>query len=131
MFERMEITESIHEVVVETSYNKTTWADSNRAGHSRKNIEEAASSWTLPKKGDISGKHRKRYVDSPTGKSKTCLIHGPGHYLEECKVLVDFGTKYANSRPTKDRGISPVTRKKINRQQGKNAIVTNQWVKFS
>ena len=36
MFERMETSESIYEVVVEPSYKKHTRADSNRAGHSRK-----------------------------------------------------------------------------------------------
>ena len=59
------------------------------------------------------------------GKSKTCLIHGPGKPSEECKVLGDFGTKYANSRPTKEHGRSPVPKKKINRQQENNAIVDN------
>ena len=82
MFECMEITESIHEVVVETSYNKTTWADVNRAGHSRQNIEEAASLCNRPKKGESTDKRRKRHVDTPTGKSKTCIIHSPGHSSE-------------------------------------------------
>ena len=35
MFERTEIAESIYEGVVEPSYKKPTWEDSNRAGHSR------------------------------------------------------------------------------------------------
>ena len=68
MFERMEMDESIHEGVVEPSYKKSTWADANPSGHSRKKIGEAASSWTHPDKGESAGKHRKRYLDSPTVK---------------------------------------------------------------
>ena len=44
MFERMEIADSIYEGVVEPSYKKPTRADTNRAGHRRKNRGEAASS---------------------------------------------------------------------------------------
>ena len=82
MFEPMEIAESIYEGLVETSYKKTTQSDANRAGHSRYKRGEAASSWTRPEKGEINGKRIKRHVDSPLGKSKTCLIHGPGHSSE-------------------------------------------------
>ena len=78
-----------------------------------------------PTKGESAGKHRNRHVDIPTGKSKTCIIHGPGHSSEECKVLGDFGTNHAKSRPTKDCGNIPVPRKKINRQQENNTIVNN------
>ena len=81
--------------------------------------------WTRPEKGESAGKRIKRHVDIPTGKSKTCLIHIPGYSSEECKVLGDFGTKYANSRPTKDRSNSPVPRMGITRQQENNTIVNN------
>ena len=37
----------------------------------------------------------------------------------------DFGNKYANSRPTKDRGRNPVPRKCFNRKQENNSIVNN------
>ena len=77
MFENMEISESIHEGVLEPFYKKPTRADANRAGHSRQNIEEAASPWTRPKKDESAGKRRKGHVDSQTEKSKTCLIQGP------------------------------------------------------
>ena len=73
----MEITESIYKGVVEPSYKKTSCADAKRAGHSRQKRGEAASSWTRPNKSDSAGRRRKRHVDSPTVKSKTCLIHGP------------------------------------------------------
>ena len=112
MFERMEIAESIYEGLVEPSYKKITQADTNHACHIRNKRGESASSWTRPDKGESTGKRRKRHVDIPTGKSKTCLIHGPGHSSEECKVLGDFGTKYVNIRPIKDRGSNPVPRKK-------------------
>ena len=81
--------------------------------------------WTRPKKGESAGKHIKQHVYIPTGKSKARLIHCPGHSSEEYKVLGYFITKYANSMPTKDRGIIPVTREKINRQKENNAIVNN------
>ena len=43
MFERIEISESIYEGVVEPSYKKPNSADTNRAGHNRKMIGEATS----------------------------------------------------------------------------------------
>ena len=82
MFERMDISESIYEGVVEPYYKNPTQEDSNRDGHSRQNIGEAASSWTLPEKVDSVSKSRIQHVDIPTGKSKTCLVHGPGHSSE-------------------------------------------------
>ena len=109
MFERMEIFESIYEGVVEDK--KPTRADANSAGHSMKKRGEAASSWNRPKKGGSTGKQRQRYVDNPTGKSKTFLIHILRHSSELCKVLGDFGTKYAKVRPTKYHGNIPVPRK--------------------
>ena len=67
----------------------------------------------LPEKSESAGKRRKRYVDSPTGKSKTCITHSPGYYSEECKVLGNFWNKFANSRPTKERRSNPTPRKKL------------------
>ena len=125
MFELMETAESVYEGVEEPSYKKPTRADANRAVQIRKNRGEVASSWDCPKQGEISGKRIKGYVDSLTGKSKPCLIHGPGHFSEECKFLENFGTKYAKSGNTKDDRSSPVPRKKINRQQENNSIVKN------
>ena len=125
MFECMEISKSIYEGEVEPSYKKPTREDANRAVHSRQNTGEDASSWNLPKKGDISGNSKKRHLDIPTGKSKICLIHGPGYSSEECKVLGDFGTKYAKSRPTKGHSSSPVPRKRIKRHQENKSIVNN------
>ena len=67
-FERMEISESIYEGLVEPYYKKPTRVDANCAGHSRQKREEAALSWTRPEKGKSAGKRRKRHVDSLTGK---------------------------------------------------------------
>ena len=40
---------------------------------------------------ESGGKHRKRYVDHPKDRSKlNCLIHGPGHSSDECKVVGDL-----------------------------------------
>ena len=82
-------------------------------------------SWNFPEKGKSAGKRRKRHVDILTGKSKICLIHDPGHSSEECKVLGDFGTKCAKSRPTKDCVSRPIPRKSFNRQKEKNTMVKN------
>ena len=109
----MEISESIYEGLVEPYYKKPTRVDANCAGISSHNRGEPASSWTLPKKGESAGKRRKMHVDIPSGKSKTCLIHGPGHSSEECKVLGDFGTKYNNSRHNKYRGRNPEPGEKL------------------
>ena len=35
------------------------------------------------------------------GADKTCLLHGPGNFSEECKVLKDYSKKYAAKRPHK------------------------------
>ena len=50
-----------------------------------------------------SGKRRKISVDYLKGKYKpTCLIYGPGHSSDECKVLGEFVSKYSKIRTTKD-----------------------------
>ena len=60
-----------------------------------------------------SGKHRKRYIDHTNDRPKlTCFIHGPGHSSDECKFLVEFGSKYSKIRYTKDCGNEPVSNKK-------------------
>ena len=125
MCEYIEIAESIYEGVVEHSYKKTTHADANPDGHSRKKSGGAASPWSRPENVESAGKRRKRHLDSPTGKSKTCLIHSPRYSSEEYNVLGDFRNKYANSRPTKNRGSSPVPRKTFNRQRENNTHINN------
>ena len=48
---------------------------------------------------------------------KICLIHDPRNSSDECKVLGEFGAKYAEGRPTKFHGNHTVLRKTFNRQQ--------------
>ena len=62
--------------------------------------------------GESAGKRRKEYVDCNSGKSKTCINHGPGNYSGECKVLGYFGAKCANGKLTKDYGNGPAPREK-------------------
>ena len=100
----MKIAEPIYECVVEPSYKKPTRSDANRAGHSRNKRGEDALSRIHPETGKSAGRRRNIYVDRSERKSKTCLIHGPGYSSDECKVLGDFGAKYAKGKPTKDHG---------------------------
>ena len=54
---------------------------------------------------ESNGKRRKKYVDHPKDRSKlTCLIHDPGHSLDECRFSGYFGYKYSKIRSTKGRG---------------------------
>ena len=73
------------------------------------------------------GKRRNIYVYHPKDRSKpTCLIHGPIHSSDECKVLGDFGSRYDKNIHTKDCGHNLAHRKKFNRQEEKNAIVNHE-----
>ena len=75
---------------------------------------------------EITGNHRKVYVDYPKGDSKpTCLIYVPMYSSYRYKALGDFGSKHAKSRPTKDRSHYLTERNKFNRQQENNAIVNS------
>ena len=65
MFELMEISESIYEGVVETSYKKPTREASNRASHSRENRPEYDLSQTHSVTSERACKCRKRYVYFP------------------------------------------------------------------
>ena len=76
------------------------------------------------KTSESYGKCRKSYVDHLKGRSKlTCLIHGPGHLSDECKVLGEFGTKYAKYRTTKDHSQDYATMKRFGKQQDNNDII--------
>ena len=121
MFERIKIAESICEGV--PGQTPTMLVTEGK-------IEENLHCHGLaPRRVRALSRAEKVYI-YPNRKIKNCLIHGPGNYLEECKVLGDFRTKYANSRHTKDRGNSPVPRKKTNRQQKKTPPLTMQWMKL-
>ena len=55
--------------------------------------------------GESAENCRKKHVDSPLVKSKTCLIHGLGNTSDECKVLEYFDANYAKGKPNKYHGI--------------------------
>ena len=95
----METAESIYEGVVTPYYKKTTWAESKLTGISRNDRGENASSNNHPAKDESSRKHSKWCVDFLKSASKHCMIHGLGHSSDECKVLGEFGTKYAAAHP--------------------------------
>ena len=49
--------------------------------------------------------------DRPT-RGKKCLLHGPGNSTEECKVLMDYSTKYAVQRPHREEARSSGNKKR-------------------
>ena len=100
----MDIYESIFEGVVEPSYKRPTRVDANRADRSRNKRGESALSKTHFVTSESAGRHRKQYVDRSMKELKTCFVHGPGHSPDGCKVLGDFGAKYAKGKPTEDHG---------------------------
>ena len=52
--------------------------------------------------GMRASKGKQIYIDHPRYRSKlTCLIHGPGHSSDECRVINYFDTKYEKCRPFK------------------------------
>ena len=52
--------------------------------------------------GKRASKRNQRYVDCPRYRSKlTYMIHDNVHYSEQCKLLNDFGTRYASTRTFK------------------------------
>ena len=53
------------------------------------------------------------------------MIHGPGHYSDEYKVLGELGTKYIAAQPTKDRGSNPIPRKGYHKKQENHTIIDN------
>ena len=114
MFERMEISESIYEGLVQPSYKKLPIKMPTVLVTSGKRKEKPHLHGLAPRRVRALASSE-IHVDILTVKSKNCLIHVSGHFSEECKVMGDFGTKYDNIRPTKYRGISPVPNKKINR----------------
>ena len=88
IFEHMETAEAIYEGGALSK--NTQWKESNRAS-SGTNKKEGA--YALPS-NPYQGWPGKRNIndaghmsDASDGAKKTCLLHGPGNCLEECKVL--------------------------------------------
>ena len=129
MFKHMDIVEYIYKGVVKTSYKKYTRADSTRTGHIRKNIGETASSHTYFTMSERYVMCRQIYVDHPKGESKNCLIHGPRHSSDEFKFLVDLGSKYVESRPTKCHRHNPLPIKTLIGKKIIMILLIVQWMK--
>ena len=53
----------------------------------------------------------------------TFPIHGPGNSSDNCKILINFGSKYAKSRPNKELRQDPANKNKVEIQQDNNYIV--------
>ena len=56
---------------------------------------------------------------------KNCMIYGLIHYSDECKVLGEFGTKYAAAQPTNNHGRNPIPRKRFQKKQENHTIIDN------
>ena len=70
MLEQMQIVESVYEGVLIPSDKKPTKAGASRAGQSRQNIVETASSHTYSAMSESNGKRRKICVDRLTDELK-------------------------------------------------------------
>ena len=104
MLDWMEIDEQVCKVV--TPYKTPTRADAKRGGDVSKYKGGESASPTNPKKGRASKRKTKnagRPSDAPTGAKKTCMLNGPGHSSEECKVLNIYSKKYAAQRPHQNK----------------------------
>ena len=90
--------------------------DTKSDDQSSKMRGEAALSNNYSIRIQSSVNHKEIYADHTDISNPPCLIYVPGNSSEECKVLGDFGSKYAEIRPTKEHRHD-TTNIKINRQQ--------------
>ena len=51
--------------------------------------------------------------ENTTGVDKTCLMHGPGYYPKEFKVLKGYSEKYAAQRSHKDSEACSGSKKNV------------------
>ena len=103
MFERMDIADQVYEGG--TPYKNNHRVEANRAIHERKHKLGRAAFPTNLEKGRTRKRKRKdagHGSDGLTG-SKTCLLHGPEHSLEEFKFLKEYSKKHAVNQPFKDK----------------------------
>ena len=103
MFEQMEISDQLCEI--ETPSKNNIWSDANHDSYVRKITGGESTSPTNPEK-ICAGKcktnnvvYLSNYMISATNK---CLLHGPIHSSEECKVLKEYSKKYAVQQPHKE-----------------------------
>ena len=103
MSERVEITEQVYKG--ETPSNKKTKGRCQLWQSCQEKKGRRICITYKPKKGR-SGKRKTKNSVSPsentTGVDKTCLLHGPGHSSEECKVLQEYSKKQTAQRPHKE-----------------------------
>ena len=81
-------------------------SDANRDSNFRKLKGVEYVSANNPNKG-FSGNHKTKHAvhpsDGQTSSKKTCLLHGPVHSSEECKLPKVYSEKYAAHRPHNEK----------------------------
>ena len=58
------------------------------------------------------------------------MIHGIGHYYDECNALGGFVNKYDAAQPTKDSGSNPIPRKIFHKNNKTTLLSTMWWIRF-
>ena len=87
MFKRMEIEDKVYKGG--TPSKTITRADANCASYVRKHKGGEDALTTNPKKGR-DGKWKNNHAGYPSDRpigDKTCLVHGPVQYMEDCKIV--------------------------------------------
>ena len=95
MCECMEIAEAIYEGRAPSKNTQRAKAD--RASSGRKKKGGPSASPSNPKKGRTVKCNRNdagHPRDEPTDAKNICMLHGPRHSSEECKVLQDYSKKH-------------------------------------
>ena len=108
MFERMEIAEEIYKGGAPSKNNQR--AESKYAISVRKKKGGASASTSNLKQSCTRKRKRNdagHLIDVTTGAKKTCLLHGPGHSLEECRVLKEYTEKRSAQNTYKDKQAYP------------------------
>ena len=91
MFEHTETAEQVYKL--KKLLKKIPRADSNRDSHARKRKRGESASPTNPDRVRTDKRKTKNEVspsNKTTGADKTCLLHVPVNYLEECKLLKEY-----------------------------------------
>ena len=108
----MEITEMIYEGGSPSKNNQ--WAEANRSSFGRNKKGGGAASLSSPKNGR-TGKRKGNDTEhpryAPTGANNTCMLHGPGHSSEECKVLKEYSKNHIAQQSFKDKQAHSVGNK--------------------
>ena len=113
MFERMEIAEQVYEG--KSPSKIIIREDANYDSHVRKRKGRESASPTNPKKvrtGNNKTRNAVSLSEKTTGAEKTCLLHGPGHSYEECKVL-KFLKSSPHSVPIKIKNPTPEIKQNV------------------